>query len=495
MSRRPAVTWGSVSRRRLASRWRRFLQRPGWLGGKQSLPRPIQRTFAFLERSQRLARRFKAAILLATAAIIAVTLAASPTGRYAAGWTATRVRWSAIQALGLPLDRSEIEADWQRRRLHDIEQTRGKLRSIYAEYDPPMRSLLDYAGLDPDHALLRWGNFDKTLYLPSTVFLPDDTGRSYRFRPHTRSIWIRNLKLKGGILAYFPVPLGSQLDALVQGTGALVVSSSVQTTSSWGLRGPEPDLQAPLRGIILGDSYMQGLFVGDDQTPCECLKRELSQALKTRVEILNTGHLGYSPEQEYHTLREYCERFRPRFVVLSLFANDFGDLFEVLEGKGDWDEGRYWLGQITQYCRTKEILCLAVPAPWINQLQGDRRAGFYPGKVSNILESTGQAYLDPFEAFATELLRLTDERQRQGKPIAPNPLFNGVLGDGHFSPAGCELWARTVATRLELLLGELPAQTSTRNRVGRIGSSAQDGETQDPVQFHAQNDRIQVSQE
>ena len=92
-------------------------------------------------------------------------------------------------------------------------------------------------------------------------------------------------------------------------------------------------MTARLRGIILGDSYMQGLFVGDDQTPCECLKRCLSQQLNVRTEILNTGHLGYSPEQEYYTLKEYDERFHPQFVILSLFANDFGDLFEVLEGR------------------------------------------------------------------------------------------------------------------------------------------------------------------
>ena len=79
--------------------------------------------------------------------------------------------------------------------------------------------------------------------------------------------------------------------------------------------------------------------------------------------MLNTGHLGYSPEQEYYTLREYADRFQPQFVVLSLFANDFGDLFEVLEGKGDWEERKYWLGEITQFCRTRQILCLVVPAP------------------------------------------------------------------------------------------------------------------------------------
>ena len=410
---------------------------PIWLRGK---PRLVQRSFGFDERSRRLARRFKIAILLGTALVLAATLAASSSGRNLAIWLATRSRWAVLQAIGLPPDREEVNADWQRRRLHDIEQTRGKLRSTYAEYDPAMRRLLDYAGLDPDHALLRWGNFDRTLYLPSTVFVPDDTGRSYRFRPDTKSIWVRNLRLKGGILAYFPVPVGPDLDRVVAGTGALLVASSVQTTNSWGLRGPEPDTAAPLRGIILGDSYMQGLFVGDDQTPSECLKRHLSRDLKTRVEILNTGHLGYSPEQEYYTLKEYADRIRPRFVVLSLFANDFGDLFEVLEGKGDWEEGKYWLGQIFQYCRTKQLICLTVPAPWVNQIEGPRKAGLYPGMVSNILESASVFYLDPIEDFANETLARTNQLRRENKPTSPNPLFNGAVGDGHFSA----LWLRPV---------------------------------------------------
>lgn len=184
---------------------------------------------------------------------------------------------------------------------------------------------------------------------------------------------------------------------------------------------------------------MQGLFVGDDQTPSECLKRYLSRAFKTRVEILNTGHLGYSPEQEYYTLKEYAERFRPRFVVLSLFANDFGDLFEVLEGNGDWDEGKYWIGQIHQYCRAHQLMCLTVPAPWVNQVDGPRKSGFYPGKISNILEQSSLLYLDPIEDFTNEFLERTNQLRREGKPTSPNPLFNGSLGDGHFSPLGCEV--------------------------------------------------------
>ena len=33
---------------------------------------------------------------------------------------------------------------------------------------------------------------------------------------------------------------------------------------------------APLRGIVLGDSFMQGMFIGDDETPPEALARYLA---------------------------------------------------------------------------------------------------------------------------------------------------------------------------------------------------------------------------
>jgi hypothetical protein len=417
-------------------------------------PRPVQRSFRFVERSEQLARGFKLWILLGTLLLVGLALGGTSNGRNLARRTATRARWAVLGPLGLEPSREEIAADWRRRRLHDIEQTRGKLHSVYAEYAAPMRKLLDHAGLDPVHALLRWGNFDRTIYLPSTVFEADETGRSYRFRPNVRAVWVRNLRLRGGILAYFPVPIGPELEAIAKAAGAVVVAESVQTTNSWGLRGPEPDPAAPLRGIVLGDSYMQGLFVGDHETPSECLKRFLSERLKVRTEVLNTGHLGYSPEQEYHTLRAYADRFRPRFVVLSLFANDFGDLFEVLQGQGDWEEGRYWLGEITQFCRTRGIELLAVPAPWVNQLESPRRSGFYPGLVSNILECAGTNYLDPIDAFADALVSAQPaKRTAEGEDPGPlNPLFNGRLGDGHFSPLGCQVWARAVGERLMLLL-------------------------------------------
>ena len=33
-----------------------------------------------------------------------------------------------------------------------------------------------------------------------------------------------------------------------------------------------------------------------------------------------------------------------------------------------------------------------------------------------------------------------------------SPLFNGHIADGHFSAAGCQVWATAVGRRLELFL-------------------------------------------
>jgi hypothetical protein len=434
------------------ARTRAFFRLPRWLPRGVRRPTLWQREFGFQVRARRLERRFKAGILAVTALVVAVSVAGTASGRYVASWLATRARWAVMRAVGVTPGRNEVEADLMRARLRGIERTRGTLRDTYAGYRPEMRRLLNYAGLDPDHALLRWGNFDKTLYLPSTVFEADDTGRSYRLRPSTRSIWVRNVSLERGAPAYFPVPDGPELAKAIKGTGAEVVATSVQTTSSWGLRGPEPDTSAPLRGIALGDSYIQGLFVGDRETPTECIKRYMVTTMNIRTEVLNTGHLGYSTEQEYFTLIEYADRFRPRFVVLSVFANDFGDLIDVLDGKGNWDEGRYWLKAIAEFCQKRKIVCLVVPAPWVGQLERARRSGFYPGFLSNTLEGLGVAYFDPIEAFTEEHLRQSLQRRREGKPSTPSPLFNGHLGDGHFSPLGCELWARAVGDRLKRLL-------------------------------------------
>ena len=69
-----------------------------------------------------------------------------------------------------------------------------------------------------------------------------------------------------------------------------------------------------------------------------------------------------------------------------------------------------------------------------------------------ILESTGFEYLDPMDAFANAQLEASNEARRHGTPLAGSPLFNGRIGDGHFSAMGSEVWAETVGARLALMI-------------------------------------------
>ncbi len=415
--------------------------------------RPRQERFAFQIRRERRERWFKWGIGLGTVLMVVGAVAGTAAGRYLVGRSVFEVRSAWDRWIGLPEDRAAVNADWKLRRERDVEQTARVYREVYAEATPETRRLLDFGGLQPGVGLLRWGNYDRILLLPSTVFLPDDTGRSYRLRPNTRSIWLRKFDLPHGLAGFFLMPDTPELRQAIQGTGARIVPGSSQTTNSWGCRGPEPDVNAPVRGLILGDSYMQGLFIGDDHTPAECLRRELQERLGRRVSVLNTGHLGYSPEQIYYTLREYGDRFRPHFVVFSFCMNDFGTLFDRVPDRRDVDEARYWLDEIARYCLKRQILLVSTPIPSELQVTGPRNEGIYPGRVCNVLGSSGINYCNPMAAFVHEHLRLQVEQARHGgKYSATSPLFNGAIGDGHMSALGAALWGKVIGAHVAELL-------------------------------------------
>jgi lysophospholipase L1-like esterase len=411
-----------------------------------------QRRLPFQERAERLDRRFKAGIVLLTLVLVAASFAGTSSGRYAVGWAAFAVRGWVRRLVGLPESREAIDAAWRLKRERDIRNAHKGLVDLYITSPPALQKLFDLAGMTPRDALLRWGNYDRTLMLSSRVFEPDEHGRSYRLLPKTKAIWVRRITLLKGPFTLFLVPDVPEVRAVAGAIGAVVVEESAQTTNSWGCRGPEPDPQAEVRGIVLGDSFMQGMFIGDAETPPLRLEHHLREARKTTVSVLNTGHLGYSPEQYYYTLREYAPQFRPDFVVVAVFANDFGDIEDVLRrGQGNWDEARYWLDEIRQYCRTREILCLMTPIPAESQLAQTRRDGFYPGLVANLTEFSPIFFDNPLDDFIDENLRLKAKAATHGQGGSDSLLYNGHIGDTHFSSKGADLWARVIARRLVLL--------------------------------------------
>ena len=117
------------------------------------------------------------------------------------------------------------------------------------------------------------------------------------------------------------------------------------------------------------------------------------------------------------------------------------------------EEARYWLDQITQYCRTRNIPQVITPIPLEFQVTAVRSEGTYPGRVSNLLATGSMSYCNPVEAFVDEHLRLQVQCARRGeKRPSTSPLFNGAIGDGHMSALGAALWGKVLGARVALLL-------------------------------------------
>jgi hypothetical protein len=430
------------------------------LGVRMRAPSARQRMLPFLERTTRREWLFKRVILGATLVVLAAMIGGTQSARYRLLLGAIQIRDALVRKLfGTEPDRGEIEAEWQLRRQHGIAETLKSLTSFYNATSAEIRELFQVAGMDPEHALIRYGRADEAFVISSQVFEPDEYGRSYRFRPSTRSIWLRQITLRNGPFAMFQVLDTPGHRAAASRARAVVDEGSVQNTNSWGLRGAEPDSAAAIRGIVLGDSFMQGMFNGDADTPPVDLERYLQAAWKVPVSILNTGHIGYSPEQYYYTLCEYAVRFRPQFVVVSVCPNDFGDGRAVLRGEGDWyKDAEFWLYQIQMWCTARDVIALVVAVPTHLQVETTRRDDLYPGKICEIYHAASLRYCSPLDEFIDEHIKLAALSDARGRLPRASKLYNSDINDDHFSPRGAALWARIVGRRLIGILALREAQ-------------------------------------
>jgi GDSL-like Lipase/Acylhydrolase family len=411
-------------------------------------PAAVQRKLAFATAGEKRDRAFKRAICVMTALVIVGLLVGTSAGRNAALVAASQGRALLNGLVGFPLkpwlDGQRVRAE-RLRNAASARQTLANTTTPGSAIEMFMRS----AQMDAGSALIRWGNVNRSIVLSSAVFEPDDS-RAYRLKPGVRSIWVIGLALRNA-LAMFLVPDTQAARDSAKLAGGVVVPESVQTTNSWGCRGPEPDLTAPVRVMVLGDSMMQGALVGDKDTPPARLEVHLSRALSARVSVLNTGHLGYSLEQYYQTFRELDGRFQPHYVMICVSQNDFADLNDP----ASWAEGEYWLDLIVAQCRERQRHFLIVPLADQFALLGPRNLAGFQGQFQQIVKFSGRDCIDLSPSFTDVLLDLRNQSMRHGNSTL-NPLYNlHLMGDGHYSPLGADLWARVVARRLLLVWDSL----------------------------------------
>jgi len=95
----------------------------------------------------------------------------------------------------------------------------------------------------------------------------------------------------------------------------------------WGFRGEdwsEPKPGGTIRVALLGDSYVFGVGVDDDETFASTLQERLNESAPPgrRYEVLNFGVSGYDTGHEIAVLEHEVLRFQPDAVVLFFFLND-----------------------------------------------------------------------------------------------------------------------------------------------------------------------------
>ena len=332
------------------ARWRGDYGGKGYIG-----PRCSQQVLPFVRRSRRRVRAFKAVIFVGDGRS---TVGCDPrrelrTGRHGVLVASNRVRWGEGELVGLEPTASGDRGGAAGRAM----DRRGADAGGAGERGRPGRGrgssrLLKAARMDPETAVIRWGNFDGTLVLSSDVFEPDDAGRSYRFKPFARSVWFMGLSTPGGPAVSSRCSTLRRPPPRARRPGASRVPGSVQTTNSWGCRGPEPDTRAAFRGIVLGDSVMQGA-AGRRRPDTSRVPRVASCARRPACgsPCSTQGSSATRPSSITIRFSAYFDRMSPHFVIVSLCTNDFGDPAAPTR----WEESCYWLEQIGQFCRTRQI--------------------------------------------------------------------------------------------------------------------------------------------
>ena len=102
-----------------------------------------------------------------------------------------------------------------------------------------------------------------------------------------------------------------------------------------GLRGQLPDLNKPLRILILGDSFAFGYGVNDDESFPARLEKLLQHTHQVAATVINAGHSGYDTRRELGFLQAYAPNFRPNIVLIAFVLND------VLS-----NSGKFWFNAV-----------------------------------------------------------------------------------------------------------------------------------------------------
>lgn len=246
----------------------------------------------------------------------------------------------------------------------------------------------------------------------------------YRYRPNLKKLGFRT----GGSGFHWNMETEDTpaiRSALADLDTSYMVSASYDES---GFRSVDPELTSActVHGLFLGDSYTDGLWVGDADTFVNVFGHLVRERSGVRLCPVNAGVNGYGPLEEAHVLEHDFEAAgRPTIVYVMFFANDVDADFDAVingtlrDGERRWRESLAYLARIQLYAAGHGARVVLAAIPPAEQV---------------FMRGSQEYYQRPLREFAArEGIRFVNLIDRLSSPDA-HTFYWGW--DPHFTPRG-----------------------------------------------------------
>jgi lysophospholipase L1-like esterase len=191
------------------------------------------------------------------------------------------------------------------------------------------------------------------------------------------------------------------------------LETPLMVTASYDARGfrhVDPDLESSctVRAMFLGDSFTDGLWVGDADTFVNVFGRLVRERDGVHLCPINAGVNGYgSPEEAYVLQHGYESAGRPRLVFVMFFANDVdADYAAVIDGtlaglEPRWRDSLAQIARMRQFAADRGATLVLVAIPPAEQVFTRGPQTHYQQRLRVFAERQGIRFVSLIDALTT----------------------------------------------------------------------------------------------
>lgn len=248
--------------------------------------------------------------------------------------------------------------------------------------------------------------------------------------------------------------------------------------NSLGFRGPELPLEkatGTIRILCLGDSYMFGDYVNDDETFPAALERLMRRATGgPEIETVNAGVNGYTITDETDLAREKGMSLQPDLVIVGFVLNDLADLTRRVSSRENQRHEAEVMSS-SPLTPVKDALrrtatynfLFVLKASILARTGGDPTIQALP--IDHLLHPPFDAATDAlFARYEEELAKLAEICRRNGARLllVLFPFYEQVVKD---APADAQARMAEIAARAGVpVVDLLPVFRASGSRAGRL---------------------------